>query len=48
LNSDEEDAIGEILGGEQCALAEGLLAEIEQAGVTEGGRSTFKNKNIIL
>ena len=34
---DEEDAIGEVFGGEQGSLTEGLLAEVEEPRLAEAG-----------
>ena len=38
---DEEDAVGEVFGGEQGTLTEGLLAEVEESGLTKGGGAVF-------
>ncbi len=45
---DEKDAIGEVLAGQQAALAEGLLAEIRDALASEGGWPARLQQAVIL
>src|SRR5262249_6769839 len=44
---DEEDAIGEVFGGEQGPLTEGLLAQIEESGLAKAGRSVFLKQEVV-
>ena len=44
---DEEDAVGEVFGGEQRPLTEGLLAEVEQSRLAKGGRSVLMNQQVV-
>jgi hypothetical protein len=45
--SHEEDAIGEIFGGEQCPLAEGLLAEVEDSRLAKTGGAVLLKQKVI-
>ena len=42
---DEEDAVGEVFGGEQRSLTEGLLAEVEESRLAKAGRSVLHESN---
>ena len=44
---DEEDAIGEVFGGEQGPLTEGLLAKVEEPRLPKGGGAMLKNQKVI-
>ena len=44
---DEEDAIGEVFGGQQGSLTEGLLAEVEESCLTKAGRTMLMNQAIV-
>ena len=44
---DEEDAIGEVFGGEQGSLTEGLLAEVEESRLAKAGRTVLMNQAIV-
>ena len=45
---DEEDPIGQVLGRQQGALAEGLLAEVGEAGLTKGSHALLVEQSIVL
>jgi hypothetical protein len=42
-----EHAIGEVFGGEQGSLAEGLLAEVEKSRLAKSGRSLLLKQEIV-
>ena len=44
---DEEDAIGEVFGGEQGSLTEGLLAEVEEPRLAKAGRPVLMKQEIV-
>jgi hypothetical protein len=45
---DEEDAEGQVLGGQEGALAEGLFAEVAEACLAETGRSVVVQEPVVL
>jgi hypothetical protein len=44
---DEEDAIGEVFGGEQGSLAEGLLAEVEDSSLAKAGWAVLLKDKVV-
>jgi hypothetical protein len=44
---DEEDAIGEIFGGEQGPLAQGLLAKVKDSRLAKAGRAVLLKQKVI-
>jgi len=46
--ADEEDAVGQVFGGEQAALAECFLTEVGNPGLSKCGGSLFFEQGIIL
>jgi hypothetical protein len=45
--SDEEDAIGKVFGGEQCPLAESLLAKVEDSRLAKAGGAVLLKQKVI-
>ena len=44
---DEEDAIGEVFGGEQGPLTEGLLAKVEDSGLAKAGGAVLLKQEVV-
>ena len=44
---DEEDAIGEVFGGEQGSLTEGLLAEVEDSSLAKAGWTVLLKQQVV-
>ena len=44
---DEEDAIGQVFGGEQGSLTKGLLAKVEDSSLAKASRTVLKKQEVV-